>query len=51
MVRDGMGWFTRWGLSVSDEKDKMKIVAIGPFWLVGLVGQKMVIAICFFAQY
>ena len=29
MVRDVMGWFTRWGISVTDEMDKINIFAIG----------------------
>ena len=54
VVRDGMGGFTKWGLS--DIKHKLKILVIGLFYLVGLAGQKMIVAIqthstLFFAQY
>merc|ERR1712240_720542 len=84
MVRDGMGWFTRWGLishlwvdygwsvnqkmvvaisnlsyavsgsllalipnfiQIGQKTQKLEILSVSRFWLVGLVGRKMVVGI------
>ena len=84
MVRDGMGWFTKWGLisyllvnygwsvglkmvvaisnlsyvvscsllalipnfiQIGQKTQKLEIFTCGRFWLVGLVGRKMVVGI------